>query len=126
MIAIDDDEVARMDAEQIPESVPADLTDITAPNDNAVFAVEELVSNTAAPSMMAIPTEEPSMTFDITLCDIRASSETHDHHASSVTPRASQNQSRPVDIASSSVNSSLSPNFRKSVITILNNLKNAK
>ena len=126
VIAIDDDEVARMDAEQIPESVPADLTDITVPNDNAVFAVEELVSNTAAPSTAAMSTEEPTMISDVTRCDIRASSETPDHHASFVTPRHSQNQSRSVDIASSSLNSSLSPNFRKSVITILNNLKNAK
>jgi hypothetical protein len=45
-IPVDDDEVARMDAEQIPEPIPADITDITVPNDNAVFVIDELVSNT--------------------------------------------------------------------------------
>lgn len=44
-IPIDDDEVARMDAEQIPEPIPGDITDVTVANDNAVFVMDELVSS---------------------------------------------------------------------------------
>jgi hypothetical protein len=92
VIAIEDDEVARMDAEQIPESVPADLADITAPNDNAVFAIEELVSNTYAPPMTSTQTADSSVTSNVTRSN-----------ASSMTLRDSQDQSRSVDIASSSM-----------------------
>ena len=98
VIAIDDDEVARMDAEQIPESVPGDLTDVSAPNDNAVFAVEESGSNTDAPPMMSTETEEKSVLSDVTLRDAEASSETRDHHESSITRSDLQNQSRSVRI----------------------------
>jgi hypothetical protein len=55
-IPIDDDEVARMDAEQIPEPIPADITDIPVPNDNAVFVVDELVSNATTPKIPMIIT----------------------------------------------------------------------
>ncbi len=51
-IPIVDDEVARMDAEQIPEPIPADITDVAVPNDNAVFVIDELVSNTITPNIL--------------------------------------------------------------------------
>lgn len=44
VVAIEDDEAARMDAEQTPEHVPVDLEDIPVAGDNAVFVVDELVS----------------------------------------------------------------------------------
>jgi hypothetical protein len=50
-IPVDDDEVARMDAEQIPEPIPGDITDITVPNDNAVFVIDELISSTTGPKI---------------------------------------------------------------------------
>jgi hypothetical protein len=41
-----------MDAEQIPEPIPTDITDVVAvPNDNAIFVVDELVSNTTTPKI---------------------------------------------------------------------------
>lgn len=51
-IPVDDDEVARMDAEQIPEPIPADVTDVAVQNDNAVFIVDESVSNLTPPKIL--------------------------------------------------------------------------
>jgi len=50
-IPVEDDEVARMDAEQIPERIPTDITDVAIPNDNAVFVVDELLSSTVPPQI---------------------------------------------------------------------------
>jgi hypothetical protein len=41
-----------MDAEQIPEPIPADITDVAVANDNAVFVIDELVSNTTTPTIL--------------------------------------------------------------------------
>ena len=64
-IPIDDDEVARMDAEQIPEPIPADITDVAVPNDNAVFVVDELVSDVTPTKIpRSINDDDPSMESD--------------------------------------------------------------
>jgi len=60
-IPVEDDEVARMDAEQIPEPIPADIMDVAVPNDNAVFVVDELITSTTTPKIsIAKTTDEQS------------------------------------------------------------------
>ena len=49
LLTVQYDEAARMDAEQIPEPLPADITDVAVPIDNAVFALDESVSHKAIP-----------------------------------------------------------------------------
>lgn len=44
VVTIEDDEAARMDAEQTPEHVPVDVEDIPVPSDNAIFVADELMS----------------------------------------------------------------------------------
>ena len=74
-----DDEVARMDAEQIPEPIPADITDVAVPNDNAVFVIDELVSNRDVPKIPSSNIDEQSITSDATSRGIDASSEVHEN-----------------------------------------------
>lgn len=74
-IPIDDDEVARMDAEQIPEPIPADIVDVAVPNDNAVFVMEELVTSTTPTKIpRTINDDEQSMESDNQLSTIAKSS----------------------------------------------------
>jgi len=88
-ILVDDDEVARMDAEQIPEPIPADIIDVIVPNDNAVFVVDELVAS----KMSTRNINEQSMTSNTTLREMEVSSEVHASDEST-TPRNLSRQSR--------------------------------
>jgi hypothetical protein len=64
-IPMDDDEVARMDAEQIPEPIPADITDVAVPNDNAIFVMDDLVSSTHIPKILSSNIDEHSFSSDV-------------------------------------------------------------
>ena len=92
-IPVDDDEVARMDAEQIPEPIPADITDVVVPNDNAIFAVDELISNTEAPKIPLRNIDEQSTTSNVTLREMETSSEVQENDESTIT-RNLRRQSR--------------------------------
>ncbi|CAF2516189.1 unnamed protein product [Rotaria sp. Silwood2] len=99
-ISVDDSEINQMDTEQISN----DHTDTTVlnnnnDNDDASFVIEETVSNTD--------------TFKISI-----SSKTNENDESTIT-RNSNRKSRLTTTSSSN-------NFRKSIISILNNLKTAK
>ncbi|CAF1228584.1 unnamed protein product [Adineta steineri] len=112
-IAVDDDEVARMDAEQIPEPIPADITDVTVPNDNAMFIVDESISNTNTPEIPTNSIDQQSIASNIASC-----SETYEND-DSIAWKNIRRQSR-------LTTSSSSNNSRKSMNIILNNLKTAK
>lgn len=121
-IPIDDDEVARMDAEQIPEPIPADITDIPVPNDNAVFVVDELISSTVPINIPPIITLDQQSTESISQTStIMRSSGRQSRY---VIPRSCPSTTR--ILFSSVTASSTSSNFRKSISSILMNLKNAK
>ena len=63
LLTVQYDEAARMDAEQIPEPMPADIADVAVPNDNAVFVLDESVSHTAIAHIpTATDVEDQSMT----------------------------------------------------------------
>jgi hypothetical protein len=88
-----DDEVARMDAEQIPEPIPADITDVAVPNDNAIFVVDELVSTRDVPKISSSNIDEQSIISDATSREIDASSEVHENDELTST-RSSRRPSR--------------------------------
>ncbi|CAF3697955.1 unnamed protein product [Rotaria sordida] len=96
-ISVDDNEINQMDTEHIPD----DNTDVIVlnNNDNASFIVDEAVSN-------------------IDTSKISISSKTNENDESTMTG-SSNRKSR-------LTTNSLSHNFRKSIISILNNLKTAK
>jgi hypothetical protein len=82
LIPIEDDEAARMDAEQTPERVPVGLPDVTIPNDNAVFVIEELVTMNKSAQTLPKSLEQQSHISDTVSCDVNTSLDMQNDHES--------------------------------------------
>lgn len=105
-ISIDDDEVARMDAEQIAETIPTDITNVSLTNDNAIFTVDDFNLGTEQQKMLT--------------------SHQRDHHLSENQGFVKTNKTERQNSRLRLNHRSTSVNFRKTVNSILSNLKTAK
>jgi hypothetical protein len=90
LINVDHDEAARMDAEQNSEHLPADITDVAVPNDNAVFVIDESISNTDIPIISTTNIDEQSDTSDVSLHEMNGSSDVHDNDEQTMQRRTSR------------------------------------
>ena len=95
LLTVQYDEAARMDAEQIPEPLPADITDVAVPNDNAVFVLDESISHKSIPY---IPTttdvEDQSMASNGISNGMDASLDSHQDHEQSSERRGARHLSQ--------------------------------
>ena len=95
LLTVQYDEAARMDAEQIPEPLPADITDVAVPNDNAVFVLDESVSHKSIPYIpRTTDVEDQSMASNGISNGMDASLDSHQDHQQSSERRGARHLSQ--------------------------------